>query len=578
MVQSTAKINFLKNQKGNLVITLAISSLILGGIAYWTKISSKIGEDIQGLYGQQISTLLRSDFKFTIKKLLEGTLSISECPVTVSKNIIKDKLHNFVYSTPLVPFEINDDPNTLQTDEVAGDTKTKCFFHPSRYGNGIKWNRLKVEFKRVSVPSLQEMASFITVDVKISYRLNEKNFSKTFNFKYRLGVFRLDRFGLIFTKSNAIPNNPLISLPNNETANNSYVRVHSTVLFDMPNPRSSNVDVDLSRFLSTDTKKLIYLNEVISSIKKFNIDDISSEFLTNKPLDSVFKKGIQYQALPTDSNFKMPYEINDSQWREIIDMKPAYEDAYPLPETSLIPFPSTSTPRSAIFGTTNNVIATFDRNNSYTKKNTYEVFGTIKPISQSCISNDPTSGRFQIYLFNHIDQDFTIDFTKPNSLPVFCGAIVAKNLTIKMNGLEPSDNNFNHHIIGKFILSGKITIVGKGALHIHDILEFTDDQMNYNISNFDSNKLRLQFYNQKFYSMQNFYLMVFAPDKYPTLSTNQLQEPNNNYRFYVPRSTRTFFNEVCGSYYRCRTNNIPSPDDWILNKWEDLVFEVRHVE
>jgi hypothetical protein len=92
-------------------------------------------------------------------------------------------------------------------------------------------------------------------------------------------------------------------------------------------------------------------------------------------------------------------------------------------------------------------------------------------------------------------------------------------------------------------------------------------------------------YNQKFYSAQNFMLPFFRKNiVYTTVPNDKIQDESFPDRFYVPRSTRSLFNDTssttCGQSGVCRVANIPSPplDKLLINHWRNLVFEVYDVE
>ncbi len=161
---------------------------------------------------------------------------------------------------------------------------------------------------------------------------------------------------------------------------------------------------------------------------------------------------------------------------------------------------------------------------------------------------------------------------------VFCGVIAAKNLIIKLNGQNSTGAYYRHHIIGKFILRGKIKIENQGSLAIHDIMDFSEGLAEYPGISFDISNLRTQFFNQKYYSTQNFFLPFFESYPLPLLQNdnNLLGNPN---MYFFPRSTRAFFNTSCGPG-TCRTTTIESPakEYLVQNHWGRLLYDIYDLE
>ena len=129
------------------------------------------------------------------------------------------------------------------------------------------------------------------------------------------------------------------------------------------------------------------------------------------------------------------------------------------------------------------------------------------------------------------------------------------------------------------IIKEKLIVSNKGSLTIHDIMQFSEDSVQYPEPQMNVTNLRTQFYNQKYYSTQNFFLPFFEAGKTPTPS--DLMGVSNG-KFYVPRATKAFF-KTCPSPNNtksCRNPDIPTPvkEDLAQNNWQDLLFEVYVVE
>ncbi len=535
-------------------------ALIAGSVGYWISITSKVDKEIIGLGASQASSYLRSDFQNTIKKALQGRLTITTCPL---KDVFQNSFYNFLNSDPRIEKSYQDNPVTTNINEIISHPEIKCFFNPSRY-DVLKWEKIKILIQRSGEPNLISLSNFLNVEVTAAYKINEIPRSHKFKIKYRLDVLTLNHFGLIFKNSSS----PMIDLQND-----SKLKINSSVLFDLPTRINSTIPLEHILKLP-DFQRLAYHNEVYTPAASFSINDDAVSFLSTQSLGDVFKKGVQYNSLPKDLNFKMPYELAPSEWSEIIDMSPITKDGYPLPFT---------TPPSIILNE-------LDKNNSITfnpsfdKRSTNSVYKKMYQhqtrLFESCSKEKIlNSGIYPLHLFNNLNEDFEIDFSGNNSkpfIPVFCGVIAAKNLTIILNNEPTTSNYFQHHLIGKFILSGQLIVKNNGKLNIHDISEFNGDQYDYNIDfPIDVQNLRTQFYNQKYYSTQNFFLPVFKPNKYPLNATNSV--------FYVPRSTKSLFSKIenINGQRKMARNDIitsPPPEDLIQQQYQNLVFEVFDAE
>lgn len=550
--RSIAKINLLGNESGNMIVIVAIISMITGAIGYWVSVTSKVDKEIMGLGASQSASFLRTDFQHTIRKALQGRLPTSICPL---QNTIK----NF-YDFNDLDFKIEknylDNPSTANVNELKSSSEIKCFFNPSRYEE-VEFQKLNIAIRRMNAPNFISLSNFIAVDIVIAFKAGGKPTSQKFKLKYRLDVLTLNHYGMIFTDSSQ---QNLISLEPT-----SHVKVNSSVLFDLP--QKINASIPLQSIMNLpEYQRLIFVKDVMTPAESFiNSEEVSS-YLAEKPLTHVFKKGIQYNTFVKDPNFKLPYEIPsyNPKWREFLDLTPVKDGYYPLPDLG-------GNARSAFF-TLGMVSASFLIRSTSTNQ-TYNVMN--KNLSFSCQEvTDLSRGVFNIYIFNHLQEDFTIDFTQNKDTdkpPLFCGLIAARNLTVILNNELDSSAFFQHHIIGKFILTGKLIIQGSGKLNIHDLSEYTDDQNEYSGVIIDSQNLRTQFFNQKYYSTQNFFLPVF---KQGNINLSAIEN-----RFYRPRKTGDFFNKSCNPY-KCRDDDIPSPEekDLIRRHHSNLMFEVYDSE
>lgn len=568
--QSTVR-KILNNESGNIIVVIGLIGMIAGALVYWTNLTGKVDTEVRSLGATQSTTYMRADFSTSIRKSLKGTNP--DCGGLTAT--LESKFKNYLTDNANAVFTVNyqDNPSTAgnEVSDTALNPNVRCFFNPGRY-NGLKWDSLKVTIKRTTEPNYMTLSNFIAADVLAVFRVSGKPTTLKYQLKYRLDVLTVNHFGTIFINAQA---GPVV-----EVDTGAKLKMRSSVLFDVAT-RNATFSYPLSNLmLLPDTGKITYLKEAYTSVNKFSSDSQLIDFLAAQKLSDVFKKGIEYGQLSSATNFDAPYK-DTSQWDELIDMGGITEDGgFPLPNTpttSVIYNEMSNLPRYIYQG------ANVDTNEIYARM--YPAIGA-KSLTQTCKQvTDVTSGPYSLFVFNKLTQDLTIDFTQniePTYPPIFCGVMAVNNLIVKLNNQDETGLFYKHHILGKLIVRGKIKVIGIGELNIHDIMDFTESDIEYVPPEpIDITNLRTQFFNQKYYSTQNFFLPFFKPGQNLNVSAGALLTDAN--RFYVPRGTSVFFDHNCPSSpmpYRCRTNDIGSPTKEHLAEthWQKLMFEVFSVE
>ncbi len=575
------------NESGNMIMVVVLITMISSFIAYWISVSTKVDKETRTLDSTKRTAYLRSDFKNTIHRSLEGNNLL--CP-QANLGSLKDKFHNFALDVnQAIHEETFLGHNSILAD---GQTNVKCYFNPARYTqlaitseNQIEFLEVKVRTRRTTEPNYSTLSNFISTDILVRFKLNKKENVLKYQLKYRIDVLDLSRFGLIFRNTST----KLFELASPK----SRVKVNALSLFDSPDRISAFQNptfipaIPLSYLINLpDTSRLIYNRPVYLAAKQVKVDStLASNFLKNQTLYSSFRAGISTNRM--EGIGKAPYDVNPDQWEDMFDYK-QIDEFYPLPKTSQKPSMIWNVAMQSPIKTYNQTTDLLSTDQIYNQINPGPDLGK-KTLIQSCLdANSLSAEPYPLFIFKDFTKDFTIDFTGNNSAawpPVFCGLIIAKNLIIKLNNSVTTAPFYHHHIIGKFILSGKIRVENDGQLFIHDLLHFTEDQVQYSLE-LDATNLRTQMYNQKFYSSQNFMLPFFKDESvYQSITTDShRQDPTKTNRFYVPRSTKSFFNVTgtpeCADTHFCRVANIPSPplDKLLIDHWQNLVFEVYDVE
>lgn len=250
------------------------------------------------------------------------------------------------------------------------------------------------------------------------------------------------------------------------------------------------------------------------------------------------------------------------------------------------PLPQLTSQKSVVATNASSVIHEFGSNfnpltfHSNTKQIFNSIYGDGKKLFESCNASNIDGGQFNLIIFNNINQDFTIDFSENNSSsspPSFCGLIAARNIKIILNDEEKGPHR-EHLFIGKLLVKGSIHISRNGNLRIHDIATVNSDSIKDIRPEISLENLKFQFYNQKYFSAQNFTVPFFKDNSIYNSTAVQ-------HMGYVPRSTRSFFNQVCdmpapNPHFRCRQKEITSPDMKTLTRdlGKKLIYDISILE
>ena len=551
----------LGNESGNLLVIISLIGLMTMSLVYFTRLSDMVDQEIVSLSSTQNSIYLKPDLQETIKRSIKGMND--ECPVNVL-NDLRAKFLDFGLPTSNAIYTYKPGDIDLKSDKTA-----TCFFHPGRYGNAVKFENVYINLYRDGEPNLINLSSTIAGDVRIGVNWGGKKSVLKFIIRYRVDVLSLDHFGMIF---NSPRNGKLID----QEDSSSQISFNTTTLVDMQD-RNRNDSFDLSLLIPLKRFDSVYFNEdVYIAAPSLTSSEKIITFLKDHKISDIMKKGMQFGILPTD-NFISPYQSPTNQYRDLFNYDVTASGRYLLPKLDA---------SEAVIGTSaSGITHQYSRNKfneplpgsieSFNKSTAavYELMsGDKKRLNDSCNTVDLSSGVYNLFIFNNLNEDFTIDFSGNTELsdpPVFCGLIAAKNLTIILNG-DASGPTMENHFIGKIILNGKLTVKNAGKLTINDIVTLTQDSVQYDKID-DVTNLTLQYMNQKYYSTQNFALPFMKNNIYSG-KTDLLGSPD---QYWVPRDVRNFFNKDCFGK-KCRMSPITSPSsimDIITRNKGNLLYE-----
>ena len=535
-------------------------AMIAGGVAFYMTVIDSADKDIRHLGGIKNLSFLKSDIEQTTKRTILG--QNSECPAS-TRNEIKKKFLDFHTSSQQATYKWS------VTDKQLKNSKTTtCFFHPARFAIDIK--EFHIEITRTSEPNFLQNASIVTVNTRITTQLGKTRNQQKYLSRYKISVKSLEEFGLVADTSNNLFN----------IDQGAKVVINGETLIDQSNRQSP---FPLDKLITTDHSQIRYGSPVHVAAPSIVVGENGQNFLAKNPLTNIFAHGINLDTLPI--NTKAPYQHTSSnKWADVFDYS-NIEDFYPLPllesGTSIVGTNSHGMLRK--YGEDYKTKKAFNPKNIH--NDTKSIYSTIygtggeKMLYKSCTESDIESGKFNLLIFNNFNEDFTIDFSenKTGSDPaVFCGLIAARSVTVYLSG----DDNFNNQFIGKIFVKNGIKVRNKGILRIHDLVSVSNEQILdssvksiINLAN-----LKLQYYNQKYFSSQNFALPFFND-----ASTYSSTDPK--LLFYVPRATKDFFKQTCDlpvpdSTLKCRQAEINSPNMKALTSdlGDKLVYDVRILE
>ncbi len=588
----------LGNDRGNISATLTLIVMITGAIGYFMLVTDQVDSEIRTLSSTQATSYLKSDVMETTKKLLRSGSAgpnggLPSGPGNCNGKYgddIRDLFQNFTLSDGQSEFtETIQNAGQVYPDFYAANSdKLNCFFHPQRYG-GVNFDLFKITIKRSAGVNLINLSNYLIAEVMIQTVLFGKRHTEKYTLRYRIDALSMSHFGLIFNSSGA---DNLYDLDDG-----AFVQINAPVLVDQA---TRSTPFSLSRLTnfgkpfdgkSNPTKSLTYNESVYLASPTVAQDAASLNFLSTSDLRVYFKDGVIFDVFTNPAQV-VPWKIATGQYNELFNYDVIGSGRFPLPRLDS----GESAHATSAAGVTN-VYGRDKENNPIPdgidahNKNTAGIYslmmGDKSKLYSSCSSVDVSSGVYSLIIFNNLNEDFTIDFsgnTTSSAPPVFCGLIAAKNLTIILNNTEVTSASasdtvslVNHHFVGKMLLSGKLIVRNKGKLIFTDILELDQDTVSpYEVID-DFTNVQVQYYNQKYYSSQNFTLPFFSD---PSIYSEGDYTGGPN-RFWVPRDTKNLFNKDCGAPYKCRISPLGSPansDDILAAHRTKLLYEVFSVE
>jgi hypothetical protein len=574
----------LKNEKGNISATITLIILITGTIGYFMLVTDQVDSEIRTLSSTQATSYLKSDVLESIRRLLRdgGNTGCdnTNAKVQVNGKSLQETFQNLQLLDSQSQFDLTIQRSGGQSYKdffSANKDIFNCFFHPTRYGANVEFEFFKISIKRYASPNMINLSNYLVADVTIMPIYFGKRHVEKYQLRYRVDAYSMSHFGLIFNSSGS---DDVYSIDTG-----SYAQINAPVLVDQTNRTDSFM---LSRL--SDFKNIIYNETVYLAAPTVAQDPTSIDFLQKGNLRDFFKDGVLFDVFRLGNAQAVPWKQSTGQYKDLFNYDVTASGRFPLPKLSS----NESVHYTSSAGIThlysndkenNPIPGGIESHNKGTEEIYSLLLGDKKYVYKSCASADVSSGVYNMIVFNNLSEDFTVDFRSNTSIstpPVFCGLIAARNLTVLLNDVpvDTTDADLSkliqNHIIGKILLSGKLIIKNKGQLVFTDILELDQDTITpYEVID-DFTNVQVQYFNQKYYSSQNFTLPFFnTPAIYA--ETDYIAGAN---RFWVPRDTKEFFTKDCAGK-KCRTSPIGSPDpaELILTMHgKDLLYEVFNVE
>lgn len=539
--------------------------------------SKRVNTAIKGLDSVRLQTVFSSD----IKKNL-GSLFSHRPPATCRPDMAKrfQTLATLEHQT-LQSFKPNEKTFPPNNDAIASDALVRCLLNASKYDlREVKLHKLKASFTQASLPNLNAYYIDINSQVQISLHggtTGAINFR--FNFKHRVSIKSMEDYGIIFTRYNKTA--PLFN-----SGTYRKISVFGKVAITNTTPRNlsfahlthrDKADVTYFSLIESQGEKLEVSNEIDSMIEQGSLS-----------FNENFKQGIEFNSFRNKQGtpLVLPWNRYSNQYQDIF-WYDLIRDIYILPKLDSRISVAKVGNSFYQYGQKQDGDIDLSLTVGDNQRNTAKIFqrltGSPSDLVDTCKKPNPAIGKFHPLVFNHLNEDFIIDFSQNNTLgrpPIFCGAIAAKNLKIILN-TNPSPELNKHYFIGKLIISGNIEIVGgmsnKEVIFL-DSSRLTSSQIDGYVLPDDAtvDDVASSLFLQKFFLTQNFFL--------PLLEAAPV---GGSASFYRPRSLKEFFNEPCGTSPtstppengRCRSASIPSPERLAILEQKNLFYyEARNLD
>ena len=573
----------LGNENGNLMMVITLIVMITGAIGYFMAVSDRVDTEIRVLGGTQATAYLKSDIQESLRRAMKtgnhDTCTIADSMKTMYQDFLRSDADSIFSLDLRKPDNVGyaawiGDPNTLG--------KLSCFFHPNRYNGNTEFHLFKITMKRSSTPNLVNLSNYIQAEILIQAVTAGRSTNLKYLMRFRVDALTMANYGMIFGLDN--PAQPLY-----DVAADARLTIDAKTLIEQPD---RNREVALSNI--SNYTNVFFNQKVWLTSPNIGTDAAAVNFLRSKNLRDYFREGIVFDAFDDRSQI-VPWRVSTGQYNDLFDYDLIMNSRYPLPKLSGSQISAIATSSGTItheYGNDkdNNPIPDGINNHNQNTAGIFELMYPEAPptpnmnknkLWKSCTSVDTSTGVYNMLVFNNKNMDFTVDFSQSKTTvdpPVFCGMIAAKNLTIILNGEDEASETYSHFIIGKFLITGQIKVVNRGKISLVDILDLDQDTTPYTVID-DFTNLQVQYFNQKYYSGQNFTLPFFRTNSIYSLTDYTAGAD----RFWVPRDTRNLFTASCGigSTYKCRINPIGSPTDStsiLTAHASNLLYEVTNVE
>lgn len=507
------------------VITLILS--IGACLSYFLGTTDLIDSEIRGLSATQLLSYQKTELESSIKNWLEGrpnpacTTARTDLITTFGNFALPESVSVRQYLQPAVSA-----PTSLQSFHATHpEVSLPCFLTPARYKN-FSMRNFKADFFRVGQPNYLSLTT--EVGVKLSFEMHyqvggapAKTFRQKFNLRYRLEASSLGNYGLIFTNS---PRGALAVEASDPGSTKVIVASKTLVLGPAPELTS------LAWFGSDETHLTEFQNEVHVSATHVVVDNNALPYVRANGMDKVFRRGVFTEVVPspeTSSGYEYPTTAGGQAWQESFNYY--YWDRaghLPFGPTLRSAVPAVSAGGDTFFS--NQLGATTLGPADPRLTDTSRIFSTAlmggNPafVHRTCRFSAATGGGApaRLMMWSNRDTTFTVDLSANTSAglpPIFCGVIAARRLIIKLNNLEtsnPADPFTHHYLIGKFMVSEGITIMGKGKVHFIDGIGFQKEDValpGLQSQDLDPSLITQHLYAYSYSTYRNFFMPFLRP-------------------------------------------------------------------
>lgn len=502
-----------------MLVVISIIFVIGACIAYFLGATDLLDTEIRGLGVTQQLSFQKSEIEVSLKRWLEGRPN-SDCPAALKQDLLST-FSNFTLSedATVKTFE-QPPPNAVALTAFAATHPAvglPCFMHPNRYPKFYLKN-FKARLFRMGQPNYQALTVEVGANISFDFIFRprtgpEKIYRQKYTMRFRLEGSNTGNYALILANS---PTGTPAFIADNPS--NTSIQIHGKTLVLGGPPELTSL-----AWFGTDNHAVLFRDEVHLSAGHVVVDNTALPIVARDGLEGIFTRGIHTEAVPDEATtpgyvppVRAPFDHLQESFNNYL-----WDVAGHLPFTSAKKSASIATGGGTSYFAdrleSSSLSLTDARLRSTTAVFTHPYRGAdARKVYKTCTLD--TAAEPRLFVWSNVNTTLTIDLSRNTSSafpPIFCGAVAAREIIVLLNNLEdtaPSDPYAHHYLIGKFLVTDSIRVVGKGKLHIVDADSFQREVVALpGFTELDPSKVSQHMGSFSYTIYRNFYLPFLRP-------------------------------------------------------------------